>query len=224
MKKINLYGHLIVDRIFNGVKYSESLGGIANVWESLSKIDTSLSIRVNPCSFGEAILLVNTETNERIGKAILNKRTFRITNYPTADWHHIAYINQIVDTSFIKEINSGIISADITKENPEKCIENLQYLDFLFISKEDLFDNISNIAKKTKGWVISHDPSGSTYSDGNEVFEYKIPLDYILSNVNVLGAGDMFASSFISEYLKTKNISKSIENSHKRTTNLLKMR
>ena len=223
MSKINLYGHLITDRIFNGEGYTETLGGIANVWESLLKIDKSLSINIKPCSIGEAIILVNTDNNERVGKAILNKSTLKV-KASIADWHHIAYINQIIDTKFIREISSGIISADITKETPEKCKENLMFIDFLLISKEDLFDDIKSIGKKTKGWVISHDPNGSIYSDGDNLYEYKIPNDLILNNINVLGAGDYFASSFISEFLESSDIHNSIENAHKKTTYLLKNR
>jgi sugar/nucleoside kinase (ribokinase family) len=167
--------------------------------------------------------VVNTDTNERIGKAILNKKLLAV-KVSSADWHHIAYINQIKDISFIKDIKDGIISADITKENPKNCVSHLGVLDFLFISKEDLFDNIIEISKKTKGWVIAHDPTGSIYSNGEKIYEYEIPSDLILSNISILGAGDSFASSFISCFLESDDINKSIEQAHKKTTFLLKNR
>jgi hypothetical protein len=223
MKKINLYGHLIVDKIFSNDEYMETLGGIANVWESLLKIDKKLSVSIKPCSIGEAIIVVNTDTNERVGKAILNKKLSTV-KVSSADWHHIAYINQIKDTSFINDIKGGIISADITKENPKNCTSHLGFLDFLFISKEDLFDNIIEISKKTKGWVIAHDPTGSIYSNGGKIYEYEIPNDLILSNINILGAGDSFAASFISCFLESDDIDTSIEQAHKKTTFLLKNR
>ena len=59
--RINLYGHLIVDKIFTGFKYHESLGGIVNVWDSLSKLNSENEIILKPCSIGEAVVFVDTE-------------------------------------------------------------------------------------------------------------------------------------------------------------------
>ena len=71
--------------------------------------------------------------------------------------------------------------------------------------------------------MLCHDPKGSIYSDGNETIEYKIPEELFIKNANVLGAGDSFASSFIDEILKgNNNILSVIENSHKKTTDLIK--
>jgi sugar/nucleoside kinase (ribokinase family) len=222
MNKVNIYGHLIIDKIFNDkFDYFESIGGIANVWDGLNRLNEEIQIEINPTNIGEAIVLVNTENNTRVGKAILNKKNKKIKKVSISDWHHIAYINQIVDIDFIYQIKSGIISVDITKENPNNCLKHLHIVDFLFISKEDLFDDIKNIAKKTKGWVIAHDPKGSIYTNGELYYEYIIPDNLILNNVNVLGAGDFFAASFITEYLKSKDINLSIPTSHEKTTFLL---
>ena len=222
IKKIELVGHLIVDKVFSGSESYQTLGGIANVWDSLSKLNSSYLININPTSIGEAIIVVSKETNERIGRAILNKKTYSIGNIES-DWCHIAYINQIHNLTFIDEIKSSFISADITKENPFVSDEILNRLDYLFISKEDLFDDIKSIGSKLKKGVICHDPKGSIFSDGNEIVEYKIPEELFIKNANVLGAGDSFASSFIDEILKGNNNTLSvIENSHKKTTDLIK--
>lgn len=221
-KKIEIVGHLIVDRVFSGSDSYQTLGGIANVWDSLSKLNDNYFINLNPSSIGEAIIVVSKETNERISRAILNKKTYKV-NPINSDWCHIAYINQINDLNFLDTINSNFISADITKENPFVEESVLNKLDYLFISKEDLFDDVKNIGSKLKKGVICHDPKGSIYSDGDVIIEYKIPKDLFIKNANVLGAGDSFASSFIDEILSgNDNIDSVIENSHKKTTELIK--
>lgn len=221
--RISLYGHLIVDKIFTGFKYHESLGGIVNVWDALSKLNSKNEIILNPCSIGEAVVLVDTEKNIRVGRANFNQ-TFKQPLISDSDWHHVAYLNQLHDTDFLKKINSGIISADVSKESPETILNNLDNIDFLFISKEDLFMDIIELSNLTKGWVISHDPKGSVSSNGDEVFEYIIPESYKLTNIDVLGAGDMFAASFINNKLSGLTIQECITKSHIDTTNLLKIK
>ena len=130
MHKVNIYGHLIIDKIFNqNFEYTESIGGIANVWEGLNRLKNDLQIEINPTSIGEAIVIANTENNTRVGKAILNKKTTDVQNISVSDWHHFAYINQIPNLDFLENIKSGIISADITKENPDNCLRYLHMID-----------------------------------------------------------------------------------------------
>jgi hypothetical protein len=221
--KISLYGHLITDKIFIGFKTHESLGGIANVWDSLIKLNKKNEVIMKPCSIGEAIVLVNVEKNTRVGRANFNLLTDK-PKIVKSDWHHIAYLNQLEDTSFINDITTGIISADVSKESPETIVEHLKDIDFLFISKEDLFNDINELSKITKGWIISHDPNGSTSTNGTETINYEIPEHLKLKNIDVLGAGDMFAGSFINNILQGKTIEESIVLSHKDTFELLKIK
>jgi sugar/nucleoside kinase (ribokinase family) len=224
MKIINLYGHLTVDRIFFDTGYRETLGGIANVWDSLMKLNGKTLINMQPTSIGEAIIVVNIKKTEKVGRAILNKTIIQ-PRVMKADWNHLAYINQIpnIDIEFINKL-SGIISADITKECPENCVPYLSMIDYLFISKEDLFDDVIEIGKKTKGWVIAHDSHGSICSNGEETYEYALPNDLYLEDVNVLGAGDSFAAAFIIESFKNNDVKEIIENSHINTTELIKIK
>ena len=181
---VSLYGHLIVDRIIVDFDERISLGGIANVWGGLKQLNQNLSIKLKPTSLGEAIILVDKKNNQRIGRGCHNLKS-NVPSINSANWHHIAYINQLKDTDFIKKIDSGIISADITKEHPENVISLLKYIDYLFISKEDLFTDIKELGKMTKGWVIMHHPYGSTCTDGNKVINYDLPKELFLDNVNV---------------------------------------
>ena len=218
--KCNLYGHLFVDRIISNFKEKTTLGGIANVWSGLKQLNQNLTIGLKPTAIGEAIILVDKENNQRVSKGIHNLKTC-LPTVEKADWNHIAYINQIEDLSFINKIDKGIISADLTKEKPENVLDYLKIIDYLFISKEDLFMDVEDLGKKVKGWLIIHDPQGSVYTDGKKIFDYKLPDDLFLTNVNVLGAGDFFASGFINERLTGSDEQTSIKKAHENTTKLL---
>jgi len=219
-KNVTLYGHLTVDRIIVDFKETPSLGGIANVWSGLVSQGQGLNVSIQPLSIGHALVLVDKENNYRVGRCSFNVKENPAS--PTdSDWHHISYINQLNDTSFIPELD-GIVSADITKENPERCIDQLKYLDYLFIAKEDLFMDIKDIGALVKGHVIMHHPHGSSISDGKTVEDYILPEELFLSDVNVLGAGDYFASGFIKSMITGNDLKKSVINSHHIATNLLK--
>lgn len=214
-----LYGHLTVDKVFTGFEESVTLGALANVWYAFTKINPSLKIKLNPTSFGEAIIVVNRENSQRVGRANLNirQKTPKIVN---SRWHHIMYLNHLKDLDFISSIETGIVSADITSGgNFERIIPFLDKIDFLFISDEDLFMDVYELSKKVSGNVILHYPSGSL-TVGKNIESIEIKTE-IINDLDVLGAGDIFAASFISSYMKTNDLKKSIEYSHKKTTDIL---
>ena len=216
---ISLYGHLTFDRIFEDFKEYNSVGSIGNVWNFLIKINSKLKINIQPTAIGEALVLVNKNKTERTSVGQLNIKTKK-PNIVDSKWNHIMYINELPDLSFIFDIKKGIISADLCKG---KAIENkkvFQYIDYLFISDEDVFMNIKELGKLIKGWVIMHYTGGSVCTDGDEIFETKVS---VIENVNVLGTGDMFAASFMNGYLnfKNKKLKEIVVNSHKEVTNYL---
>jgi len=219
-KSISLYGHLTVDRILIDFKETSSLGGIANVWSGLVTLGEGLNVNIQPLSLGHALILVDKENNYRVGRGCLNIKE-KVGVPLDSDWHHVSYINQLSDTSFISNLN-GIVSADITKEEPERCYNNLQYLDYLFIAKEDMFMDILELGSKVKGYVIMHHPTGSVFSDGKIVEHYDLPSDLYLSDVNVLGAGDYFASGFIKAMCNNKTVKESVVAAHHTASTLIK--
>ena len=219
-KSVTLYGHLTVDRILVDFKETPSLGGIANVWSGLVSQGQGLNVSIQPLSIGHALVLVDKENNYRVGRCSFNVKENPAT--PTDDdWHHISYINQLSDISFLSQLG-GVVSADITKENPERSLDHLQYLDYLFIAKEDLFMDILELGKLVKGYVIMHHPHGSSISDGNTVQDYALPEELFLSDINVLGAGDYFASGFIRSMITGNELQDSVVKAHNIATNLLK--
>ena len=219
-KSVTLYGHLTVDRILVDFKETPSLGGIANVWSGLVSQGQGLNVSIQPLSIGVALVLVDKENNYRVGRC-----SFKVKENPASptddDWHHISYINQLSDISFLSQLG-GVVSADITKENPERSLDHLQYLDYLFIAKEDLFMDILELGKLVKGYVIMHHPHGSSISDGNTVQDYALPEELFLSDINVLGAGDYFASGFIRSMITGNELQDSVVKAHNIATNLLK--
>ena len=75
----------------------------------------------------------------------------------------------------------------------------------------------------TKGWVILHSATGSICSNGNDEFFWKLHEDEILKNINVLGAGDIFAACCLYKLLEEDNdIHHWIEFAHRKTTEILK--
>lgn len=212
-----LYGHLTVDHIFHDFEESVTLGAMANVWNALVTIDSNLSIKLNPVAIGTALILVNKEKGFRVGKGNLNLKTTK-PSVSNAKWHHVMYLNQLQDASFINEIKDGIVSADVTAGVMD--IEPyLSKIDYLFISDEDLFMDINELGKKVKGHVILHYPTGSYVTDGENSFECKTSL---IEDIDVLGAGDMFAGSFMLRSLTSLDpLEKIVNYAHKTTAKLL---
>jgi len=217
---ISLYGHITVDRIFNGFDERKTIGAIGNVWGAMVLTNNSISIDIKPTAIGQAIILVDKDNTSRLGRGELNIKVKNNVTPSRSGWHHIMYLNQIKDASFVKEIKEGVISADITSGKMLNR-EYFKYIDYLFISGEDIFDDVENIAKEVRGWVILHYPNGSYSSNGKESF--KLENDPI-ENIDVLGAGDFFAASFISEKTKGKNVKDCVKYAHSNTTVLLKKR
>ena len=214
---ISLYGHMTIDRIFNEFDESISLGAMANVWRAISKLGTGFSVKLNPTALGEAIVLINKKNAQRVGRGNLNLSTTTPTIYNSM-WHHIMYLNRL-NTNFIDDIKTGIISADLT-DGEINVEDHLDKIDYLFLSDENLFMDIDELGKLVKGWVILHYPSGSYTTNGKQSYTHE---NKVVKNINVLGAGDTFAAVFITSMLNASpnNIDKILENTHKKTSELL---
>ena len=219
MKDISLYGHPTVDTLLDGETEKKTLGSIANVWKALVELDSSINIGLSPIDIGQALIYIDKKAATRVGKASLNLKKFA-PKIIESKVHHILYLNEISDTTFIPALD-GIITADIC---PGKSVrkELLQHVDYLFISDEDC-DDFAELVDATKGWVILHSSTGSICSNGDDEFFWKLHEDDILKNVNVLGAGDIFASCFLYKLLgEDIDIRNWIEYSHIKTTEILK--
>lgn len=220
MYDVVLYGNLITDYIFDGEKNKTQIGAMGNCWSALTELSPKLDISIEPTEIGSALVYVNKNRGTRI----CNAKTCLETRIPTIQksrWSHILYINCLKDIDFISKLG-GIISADSCKGRWKSDIKMLEYIDYLFISDEDLVNfDLELIKYNLKGWLIIHHKSGSKAIRKKELQEINPNLP-ILSNVNVLGAGDFFASSFIKEMLSGTILNNSLLNAHNYTYQFLK--
>ena len=220
MKDIALYGHLTIDTILDGDTEKKTLGSMANVWKALLELDATLDIGLSPIDVGQALIYVDKPAAQRYSKVNLSLVEHQV-KMMSSKISHLIYLNEMTRHDFIPALD-GIITADIC---PGKSVnkEMLQYVDYLFISDEDIKGSLSEYTDATKGWVILHSASGSVVSNGEEEFFYKLPEELMLKDVNVLGAGDIFASCFLYKLLEGYgDIRDWIEYSHLTTTEILK--
>ena len=220
MYDISLYGHLTIDTLLTeGEKEKKTLGSMANVWKALVELDCSLKIGLSPIDIGQALIYIDKKAATRVGKASLNLKKFSAQVIPS-QVHHLIYLNEMSETSFIPALD-GIITADVCPGKPLKK-ELLEYVDYLFISDEDC-DDFAELVEATKGWVILHSATGSICSNGEDEFFWKLHEDDMLKNVNVLGAGDIFASCCLYKLLGgNTDIRTWIEFAHRTTTDILR--
>lgn len=220
MKDIALYGHLTIDTILDGDTEKKTLGSMANVWKALLEIDATLDIGLSPIDVGQALIYVDKPAAQRYSKVNLSLVEHQV-KMMSSKISHLIYLNELTRHDFIPALD-GIITADICPGKPVNK-EMLQYVDYLFISDEDIKGSLSEYTNATKGWVILHSASGSVVSNGEEEFFYKLPEELMLKDVNVLGAGDIFASCFLYKLLEGYgDIRDWIEYSHLTTTEILK--
>ena len=219
MKDISLYGHLTIDTILDGESEKKTLGSMGNVWKALIELDSSLNIALSPIDIGQALIYIDRNSSQRYSKATLNLQQNRASVH-TSKIHHLIYLNEMSITNFIPTLD-GIITADVC---PGKKLNKdlLQHVDYLFISDEDC-DDFAGLVEATKGWVILHSATGSICSNGKDEFFWKLHEDDILKNVNVLGAGDIFAACCLYKLLEEDNdIHNWIEFAHRKTTEILR--
>lgn len=219
MFDITLYGHLTVDTIFDGNSQKRTLGAMANMWRTFSHIkDDALKVALSPTAYGEALIYVDRENSSRVSNANLNKKS-REVKLKESKISHVLYLNELPKVDFLPEL-SGIITAD-TCTGKAVDLNLLKYIDYLFVSDEDA-NAINQIICHVKGITVLHSPTGSVvFERQKKIYEYKIPKNYLVKNVNVLGAGDMFASHFLYALLRQQDLRSAIEFSHIQTSKLI---
>ena len=194
MHDITLYGHLTVDRIFDGFEERQTLGAMANMWRTFKQIAPDLNVGLVPTSIGEAMVYIDRQSCTRYSNFVPDLKT----NSPIikeTKISHAMYINKLLDIDWLKDL-TGIISADVCA-GPKVDTSLLQYVDYFFIADEDAYADLSTMCRDTKGHVILHTNKSSIVSDGTTEHSFTIDEDLFVQKSNVLGAGDMFASSFL---------------------------
>ena len=216
MFSITLYGHLVIDTIYDTDHTFMEFGGMANMRRTFYQLDPKLDVGLVPTVIGDADIFINRITSERSSKAKLNIIQLPIT-VKESKISHVLYINELPNTDFITKL-TGIVTADCCKGNPID-LTLLKYIDYLFISDDEVH-NLDDIKNAIKGTVIIHSPKGSTIFKNGKEKTYSIDPGLMIENANVLGAGDMFAASFL--LALHNNIKNTIEYAHTTTSTLLR--
>jgi hypothetical protein len=219
MFDITLYGHLFNDTIYDGQLETMALGGIANCWKALNSIDSNLSVGLSPTALCESNIYIERKHNKRNSISSFNTEVFDI-KIKESKISHIMYINELPNVDFIHNLD-GIISADTCKGTEIKNPNVLEFIDYLFVADEDGQD-IDFLRKNIKGHVILHSPNGSRVLRKATDNKFDVPEKWILKDVNVLGAGDFFAASFLYAIHKGWPLHGAIQAAHCTTSDLIR--
>ena len=207
---IALYGHLSYDNIFSKFNLTTSVGCIGNVWLSIKNKDPGLKLLMQPLAIGESLILVDKQQSKRTSISSLNLHTCSCVPQ-SADIHHVMYINELNDISFLKDLE-GFVTADVCNGTPlDISSQYLKYIDLMFISDEDLNFNIEKLLSKVPQ-VLLHRTGGSTLYTRDKTYDF---TTQVISGINVLGLGDKFAAYILVNLINNKfNVYKSIQPAH----------
>lgn len=217
---IALYGHLSFDNIYENFNYKTSVGCIGNAWAQLKFINPDLKIKIEATDIGESLILANQAQCKRTSISRLSLKTNKPVIHD-ATISHIMYLNELSNTDFIKNLK-GYVTADVCNGKPiSSCIDILSHVDTLFISEEDLSVDLATLITLVKKYVILHTSTGSIVYGKNNW--YHISKAEHVPNINVLGAGDKFASYVLVGLLdNTQSIDKVIQKAHDSLTDYFK--
>lgn len=183
-----------------------------------------------------ALILSNLESNERT--SFVNwgcgYDNIKPSNLQTR-WKHISYIDILSMTDLDQcRKNSTIMSADVCLSNPNNInstISKLHYFDYLFISESEFFPLIGDInnikeimslVNMTKlKCIVLHTRLNThlIYKDNYKIINNN---NKIITNTNVLGAGDVYCINFINYQLNNNiNDEYAAIHAHKHTTNYI---
>ena len=82
MHDITLYGHMTVDRIFDGFEEKQTLGAMANMWRTFKQVAPDLDIGMCPTSIGEAIVYIDRDSSTRYSNFVPTEPPIFFDLYP----------------------------------------------------------------------------------------------------------------------------------------------
>lgn len=216
MHDVALYGNLVFDTIIDGSKISNDVGGIVNVWKSLKALDQSVNVYVCPTEIGASVIRIDREKSERTSNSDLLQNQV-IPFCEAARYNLVSYANELMSTAFMHHLE-GLVCADIcTGRSLDESL--YQYIDYLFVSHEDL--PLIDI-HQVKGTLVVHSPRMSELTNKEGNYSYVAHPDDYIKNANVLGAGDNYAACFIYSKLQGKSDNDSMTYAHTMTTKWLR--
>jgi dTDP-glucose pyrophosphorylase len=195
---LEIFGHFFIDTINDRKNQKSQFGGIMNNYRYIkSRIPET---NLNTYSLCESYIYIDKITSDYINESFFNLNIYdnnKNNNY----WLHMAYINNFqLKCDELYEIfkKNIIISADTcggtNKHNFSKVY--LEICDYIFFSSKD-FKNYNLDLCFLRGYIIVHNKYETCIYNKTgliKTIKYNTP---VLENINTLGAGDIFASSFI---------------------------
>tara|TARA_Y100000114_G_scaffold40536_1_gene36037 strand:- start:11559 stop:12251 length:693 start_codon:yes stop_codon:yes gene_type:complete len=193
----------------------DSIGGISNI--SKNPLE-SVKYHNYFCGSKRAIILSELNKSSRTSLTYGKKKFKNVSiNYDNIDWLHIAYIDDIENINAIdfQKIN---VSLDFCTETNRKAYEKyMRKAKIIFDSRErkKLYKNI-----KVKTPIVFHDENGCEVIINRKiVFEgHTSPI----KNLNVNGAGDIFASFFLKKMYNYSLEKATLETSNEVSNYLIK--
>jgi hypothetical protein len=183
--------------------------------------DESIKYRFYTSGEKEAYIINDTNNSKRTSFVINNKESVlkdQIINIinNNFDWLHVCYLDDIECYERLLKINIPF-SIDFCTNKPRKnYLEILKKASFIFDSRERK-KNYTNIQLDTP--IIFHDEYGAEIYQKNEII-YKTSIQPY-KNLNVNGAGDLFANIFIKTNYSINNICESTKIATLETTKIL---
>ena len=231
MNKINLFGKkyldtiIVLDRVVQGetnkiYKQVKKIGGSKNLCD----------VKMNNYEFilttsGTKNVYIISETNKSIRTSyVVNVSESKLDSKDldeinkSYDWTHVCYLDDIECYNDLLKLKNNL-SVDFCTDMPrEKFIEVMKKAKIIFDSRErkNLYRNIN-----LETPIIFHDEYGvEIIVNGKKVYSLN---NYPLDDLEVNGAGDMFAAFFLDNYDKL-GMQKSAEIAMIQTTEKLKNR
>jgi len=169
-----------------------------------------------------AIVLCETETQTR--SSVVNWGVCREHDsfyLPPAKWYHFMYLDTldgVTKNHFTKLPTDSIISMDMclsshSKKQKDNILKLLEHVDYGIVSEDSALSitdekveiySAMSLENKLRKAAIVHSPKGSCISTGES--QHMVHSNVIKNTkINVLGAGDAFAASFIYNTLDSDN-------------------
>ena len=183
-----------------GIKQNSKLGGIYNMPNNFVK---NLNFTFFEDGLKRAYIISELEKAERssivfdVKASTVSKRTIESINL-NYDWLHVSYVDDLENFENLLDLKIDY-SIDFCTSDDRSCFfDIMKSASIIFDSRERkyLYDHISIDTP-----IILHDKFGISILSNKEIIYDDILIP--LKNINVNGAGDVFASIFLSEYDKT---------------------
>ena len=199
------------------------------------KINTNKIIRDKETN--DDIIIVNQKNNSKtVFPRTFHKKPKKLPHLHDTKWIHFMYIDNkefldIYANIILNKKNNQIFSADISNKTFKNTNvkKYLPFFDFLIFSTKELnsilegsnYKNFSPIVlkklkdlNKTVPHIIVHSKNKSIYLNDKKIIEFKYS-NKIYEKLNILGAGDNFASCILNDAITAGTITKlSLKKAH----------